>query len=213
VNQRLAYVALSRGRHDAQIYTDDRDRLSTVLSRDVSKSSAHAVRSAEHTPQHDGSPSRHAALSHTTIDGGMTRTSVGGERTLAVAPPRSPGPRLSTEELQRAREYLARPETQQYLRAREVLHARTPQPRAAVAIEARHVATVFRELAGGRGARSVPTPATTMRVPSTPRVMEAAAAVANGEAGAANRLGISGPRRLAQGSEQTPGRAAGHGHA
>src|SRR5262249_3219410 len=27
VNQRLAYVALSRGRHDAQIYTDDRDRL------------------------------------------------------------------------------------------------------------------------------------------------------------------------------------------
>src|SRR4029077_5967896 len=48
-NKVLAYVALSRGRHDAQIYTDDRDRLSTSLSRDVSKSSAHAVRSAEQT--------------------------------------------------------------------------------------------------------------------------------------------------------------------
>src|SRR3989442_953520 len=47
VNQRLAYVALSRGRHAAQIYTDDRERLSAALSRDVSKSSAHAVTSAE----------------------------------------------------------------------------------------------------------------------------------------------------------------------
>jgi hypothetical protein len=52
VNRRLAYVALSRGRHDAQIYTDDRDRLSTALSRDVSKSSAHSVKSAEQTPPH-----------------------------------------------------------------------------------------------------------------------------------------------------------------
>lgn len=49
VNQRLAYVALSRGRHDAQIYSDDRERLSAVLSRDVSKSSAHAVATAEQT--------------------------------------------------------------------------------------------------------------------------------------------------------------------
>ena len=125
--------------------------------------------------------------------------------------PRSPGPRLSAEELQRAGEYLARPETQQYLRAREVLHTRTPQPRAAVVIEARHVATVFRELEGERASRSVPTPPTTMRVPSTKRVIEAAVAVANGEAGAANRLGVTTGQRLAHGSRQTPGHATGHG--
>ena len=213
VNQRLAYVALSRGRHDAQIYTDDRDRLSTALSRDVSKSSAHSVRSAEQTPERVGSSSRHSALSTTTIDDGMTRTSGERERTVADATPRSPGPRLSAEELQRAGEYLARPETQQYLRAREVLHTRTPQQQAAVAIEARHVATVFRELAGERGSRSVPTPSTTIRVPSTKRVMEAVVAVANGEAGAANRLGVTARQRVAHGSQQAPGHATGHGRA
>src|SRR5207302_3984593 len=126
--------------------------------------------------------------------------------------PRSTTQRLSTEELQRAREYLARPETQQYLRAREVLHTRTPQPREAVAIEAHHVATVFRELAGERGSRSVPTPPTTMRVPSTKRVMEAAVAVANVEAGVANRLGVTAPQR-AHGSQHTPGHDTGHGRA
>jgi hypothetical protein len=211
VNQRLAYVALSRGRHDAQIYTDDRDRLSTALSRDFSKSSAHTVRSAEHTPQRERSAARHPELKDTTtIKAGMTRTTVGRERTLAGATPHSTGPRLSTEELQRASEYLARPETQQYLRAREVLHARTPQPRAAVAIEARHVATVFRELAGERGSRSLQT--TTTAVPSTKRVMEAAVAVANGEAGA-NRLGVRASQRVAHRSQQTPGHTSGHGRA
>ena len=208
VNQRLAYVALSRGRHDAQIYTDDRDRLSTALSRDVSKSSAHAVRPTEQTSQRDGSPSRQSALKHTTtIDAGMAPPSVGRERGLPDVMPRSTGPRLSTEELQRAREYLARPETQQYLRAREVLYRRTPQPQAAVAIEARHVATVFRELAGERGSRFAPMPATTVPVPSTTRVMEAAVAVANGEAGASNRLGVTAKQGVAHGSEHVPGRA------
>jgi hypothetical protein len=110
---------------------------------------------------------------------------------ISETTPRSPGRRLSTQELQRPRDYLARPETQEYLRVREVLHTRTPQPREAVAIEARHVATVFRELAGERGSRSVSTPATAMRVPSTKRVMEAAVAVANVEGGAANRLGVT----------------------
>jgi hypothetical protein len=85
--------------------------------------------------------------------------------------------------------------------------------RAVVAIEARHVATVFRKLAGERGSRTVPTPATTMRVPSTKRVMEAAVAVANGEAGAANRLGVAAPRRVAQSPQQTSGHGAGHGRA
>ena len=35
VNRRLAYVALSRGRYDAQIYTNDKDHLAEQLSRDV----------------------------------------------------------------------------------------------------------------------------------------------------------------------------------
>jgi conjugative relaxase-like TrwC/TraI family protein len=40
VNQRLAYVAVSRGRYDAQIYTDDKAQLGEALSRDVSHRSA-----------------------------------------------------------------------------------------------------------------------------------------------------------------------------
>ena len=37
VNSRLAYVSVSRGRYDAQIYTNDAGRLGEELSRDVSK--------------------------------------------------------------------------------------------------------------------------------------------------------------------------------
>lgn len=40
VNRRFAYVSVSRGRHDAQIYTDNRGRLAETLSRDVSHRSA-----------------------------------------------------------------------------------------------------------------------------------------------------------------------------
>jgi ATP-dependent exoDNAse (exonuclease V) alpha subunit len=40
VNRRLAYVAVSRGRFDAQIYTDDAARLGQALNRDVGKSAA-----------------------------------------------------------------------------------------------------------------------------------------------------------------------------
>jgi len=40
VNSRLAYVAVSRGRYDAQIYTNDAEKLGAELSRDVSKQSA-----------------------------------------------------------------------------------------------------------------------------------------------------------------------------
>jgi hypothetical protein len=40
INSRLAYVAVSRGRYDAQIYTNDADRLGDELSREVSKRSA-----------------------------------------------------------------------------------------------------------------------------------------------------------------------------
>ena len=61
VNSRLAYVSVSRGRYDAQIYTNDAEKLGEELSRDVSKQSAletghevggrdqgHATENAEH---------------------------------------------------------------------------------------------------------------------------------------------------------------------
>jgi ATP-dependent exoDNAse (exonuclease V) alpha subunit len=40
VNQRLAYVAVSRGQYDARIYTDDKIKLARALDRDVSHRSA-----------------------------------------------------------------------------------------------------------------------------------------------------------------------------
>ncbi len=40
VNQRLAYVAVSRGQYDARIYTDDKLKLADALDRDVSHRSA-----------------------------------------------------------------------------------------------------------------------------------------------------------------------------
>src|SRR2546430_14085131 len=40
VNRRLAYVAGSRGRYDAQLYTHDKTHLTEQLSRDVSHPSA-----------------------------------------------------------------------------------------------------------------------------------------------------------------------------
>lgn len=36
MNRRLAYVALSRGRYDAQVYTNDKAQLAAALDRDVS---------------------------------------------------------------------------------------------------------------------------------------------------------------------------------
>jgi ATP-dependent exoDNAse (exonuclease V) alpha subunit len=40
VNQRLAYVSVSRGQYDARIYTDDKVKLARALDRDVSHTSA-----------------------------------------------------------------------------------------------------------------------------------------------------------------------------
>ena len=42
LNNRMAYVVVSRGAQDAQIFTSDRHQLPQVLSRDVSHESAHA---------------------------------------------------------------------------------------------------------------------------------------------------------------------------
>jgi ATP-dependent exoDNAse (exonuclease V) alpha subunit len=40
INSRLAYVSISRGRYDAQIYTYDAEKLGEELSGDISKQSA-----------------------------------------------------------------------------------------------------------------------------------------------------------------------------
>jgi ATP-dependent exoDNAse (exonuclease V) alpha subunit len=49
LNSRMAYVSISRGAHDAQIFTDDREKLPTALGQDVSHQSAH-------TPQQEIGP-------------------------------------------------------------------------------------------------------------------------------------------------------------
>jgi hypothetical protein len=41
LNNRMAYVAISRGAHDAQIFTNDREKLPIALGHDVSQQSAH----------------------------------------------------------------------------------------------------------------------------------------------------------------------------
>ena len=40
LNNRMAYVAVSRGALDAQIFTDDQEKLAVALGRDVSHKSA-----------------------------------------------------------------------------------------------------------------------------------------------------------------------------
>jgi len=53
INNRMAYVAVSRGAHDAQIFTNDRSRLAEALSRDVSHESAHKAEKAVSTVEQD----------------------------------------------------------------------------------------------------------------------------------------------------------------
>ena len=43
LNNRMAYVAVSRGAHDAQLFTNDREKLASALGHDVSHQSAHAT--------------------------------------------------------------------------------------------------------------------------------------------------------------------------
>jgi ATP-dependent exoDNAse (exonuclease V) alpha subunit len=40
LNSRMAYVSVSRGAHDAQIFTNDREKLPTALGHDVAKQTA-----------------------------------------------------------------------------------------------------------------------------------------------------------------------------
>jgi ATP-dependent exoDNAse (exonuclease V) alpha subunit len=73
VNRRLAYVAVSRGRYDAQLYTNDKTHLSEHLSRDVShQSAAEPTRTPDSATQkmEPSSPVRQAT--QRTIEQGFT---------------------------------------------------------------------------------------------------------------------------------------------
>jgi conjugative relaxase-like TrwC/TraI family protein len=73
VNRRLAYVAVSRGRYDAQLYTNDKTHLSEHLSRDVSHQSAtEPTRTPDSATQkmEPSSPVRQAT--QRTIEQGLT---------------------------------------------------------------------------------------------------------------------------------------------
>jgi hypothetical protein len=41
LNSRMAYVAVSRGAHDAQLFTNDCEKLPATLGHDISQQSAH----------------------------------------------------------------------------------------------------------------------------------------------------------------------------
>jgi len=41
LNSRMAYVSVSRGAHDAQLFTNDREKLPAALGHDVSQQSVH----------------------------------------------------------------------------------------------------------------------------------------------------------------------------
>jgi len=57
LNNRMAYVAVSRGQWDAQIFTNDRGKLSQALSLDVSHPSAHKPEQAIVSMQQNIAPS------------------------------------------------------------------------------------------------------------------------------------------------------------
>jgi len=61
INNRMAYVAVSRGATDAQIFTNDRGRLAEALSRDVSHESAHKAEKAVSPVQQDVAQSQQPA--------------------------------------------------------------------------------------------------------------------------------------------------------
>jgi ATP-dependent exoDNAse (exonuclease V) alpha subunit len=70
VNQRLAYVAVSRGQYDARIYTDDKVKLPRVLDRAVSHRSALDRTPQQGSRQSEGrDASRSESLGHTIAVG------------------------------------------------------------------------------------------------------------------------------------------------
>ena len=71
VNRRLAYVAVSRGRYDAKLYTNDRSQLAEQLSRDVSHRSAMEPSPESVSSAHKVEPSsaRGQVREHTQAEG------------------------------------------------------------------------------------------------------------------------------------------------
>jgi hypothetical protein len=68
INSRLAYVSVSRGRYDAQIYTNDAGKLGEELGRDVSKQSAletgHEIGGRDQTPATENAEHQAGSESH-----------------------------------------------------------------------------------------------------------------------------------------------------
>ena len=73
LNSRMAYVAVSRGAYDAQIYTNNREKLPQALGHDVSRQSAHVPdinpeqaltpqHETSHAPLHEQGPSLEISL-------------------------------------------------------------------------------------------------------------------------------------------------------
>ena len=59
LNKRMAYVAVSRGAYDAQIFINDREKLGAALGHDVSHSNAHVPETKQKqavTPQREIAP-------------------------------------------------------------------------------------------------------------------------------------------------------------
>jgi conjugative relaxase-like TrwC/TraI family protein len=71
VNRRLAYVAVSRGRYDARLYTNDKTHLTEQLSRDVSHRSAiePSRESAPSAQKIEPPPARSQVREHTQAEG------------------------------------------------------------------------------------------------------------------------------------------------
>lgn len=65
LNNRMAYVAVSRGAHDAQLFTNDREKLPAALGHDVSHQSAHAPEIASSKPvQQEIGPKQEHSYGH-----------------------------------------------------------------------------------------------------------------------------------------------------
>ena len=70
VNQRLAYVAVSRGQYDARIYTDDKAKLARVLDRHVSHRCALETTPVQPSRQSGGREiSKSESIGHTMAGG------------------------------------------------------------------------------------------------------------------------------------------------
>ncbi len=61
LNSRMAYVAVSRGQWDAQLFTNDREKLPAALGHEVSQPSAHTP---QHKPEQSIAPQREIGPRH-----------------------------------------------------------------------------------------------------------------------------------------------------